>query len=80
MIQPEPTKYPLLEAILAISNQPLKATYSIRDLADIFGVSPRAIQHRVKSGQLTPRNLPGRAKFLNQDVEAFIVASRKKGA
>ncbi len=72
------TKYPLLEEILAIKDLPLQPTYTIRNIAVIFGVTARAIQNRVASGQLTPRDLPGRARFLNQDVEAFLVASRKE--
>jgi hypothetical protein len=72
------TKYPLLEEILAIKNLHLQPTYTIRNLAMIFGVSARAIQNRVASGQLSPRDLPGRAKFLNQDIEDFLIASRKR--
>lgn len=74
------TKYPLLEEILAIKNLPLQPTYTVRDIAAIFGVTPRAIQNRFASGQLVPRDLPGRAKFLNQDLEDFLRASRKKAA
>ena len=76
----ESMKYPLLEAMLAIKNLPLQPTYSTRSLADLFNVSMRAIQNRVSSGQLIPRDLPGRAKFLPQDVEEFLAASRKKAA
>jgi hypothetical protein len=71
--------YRLLEEILKIMGLPLQATYSNMDLARIFKVSVRAIQNRVSSGQLIPRNLPGRAKFLTQDVEDFLMASRKGG-
>ena len=74
------TKYPLLEEILALKDLRLQPTYTIRNIAVIFGVSPRAIQNRVASGQLNSRDLPGRARFLNQDVEAFLVASYKKAA
>ena len=75
-----PRKYPLLEEILSIRNLPLQPTYSVRDFATIFGVTPRAIQNRIVSGQLVPRDLPGRARFLNEDIEAFLEASRKKAA
>lgn len=74
------TKYPFLEEILAIKDLPLQPTYTTGNVAVIFGVSPRAIQNRVVSGQLMSRDLPGRARFLNQDIEAFLVASRKKAA
>lgn len=69
-------KYQLLQEILAIRDLPLQAMYSVRDIATIFGVSVRAIQNRVVSGQLKPRNLPGRAKFLTQDIEEFLRTSR----
>ena len=73
------TTYPLFQEILGIKNLPLQPTYTIRDLADIFRVSVRAIQKRVASGQIAARDLPGRAKFLPQDIEAFLSASKKVG-
>jgi hypothetical protein len=73
------TKYPLLQEILAIKNLSLQATYTVRNLALIFGVSPRAIQQRVADGQITSRDLPGRARFLSEDIEEFLAASKKKG-
>jgi hypothetical protein len=76
----ETPKYPLLEAMLTIKNLPLQPTYSTRSLAQLFDVSMPAIQNRVSSGQLVPRDLPGQAKFLPQDVEEFLTASRKKAA
>jgi transposase len=74
----ENTKYPMLEAILAIQKVPLQPMYSTRDIAKLFSVSTRAIQSWIASGQLTPRNLPGRWRLLTQDVEDFL-AGRKKG-
>jgi hypothetical protein len=71
--------FPMLEAMLRIKGFQLQATYSIRDLAHLFNVSARAIQNRVASGQITARDLPGRAKFLPQDIEAFLSASKKVG-
>ena len=68
--------YPLLEQIIRIQSKPLQPLYSNRDLAEIFRVSVRAIQHRIAAGRLIPRDLPGRAKFLPQDIEDFLVASR----
>ena len=76
MSSAETTRHQLLEEILGIQHVPLQSMYSVRDLAKIFSVSVRAIQNRVSSGQLIPRNLPGRAKFLSQDLEDFLVASR----
>jgi hypothetical protein len=74
------SKFPLLQEILTIKNLPLQPMYSVHSIAEIFGVTPRAIQNRVASGQLVPRDLPGRARFLNQDIEAFLEASLKKAA
>jgi len=71
------SKYPLLLEILGLRNLELQPMYSIRDLAKIFNVSVRAIQNRVASGQLPPRDLPGRARFLPLDLENFIRTSRK---
>lgn len=71
------TKYQLLEEILAIKNLPLQPMYSTRDIAKLFSVSVRAIQNRISAGLLIPRNLPGRAKFLTQDLENFLLASRE---
>lgn len=74
------SKFPLLEEILSIKNLPLLPTYTVHNFAEIFGVTSRAIQYRIASGQLMPRDLPGRAKFLSQDIEDFLQASLKKAA
>ena len=75
----EKSRYRHLEEILRIKGLSLQATYSLKDIASIFAVSIRAIQNRVASGQLIPRNLPGRTKFLAGDIEEFLLASRKGG-
>ena len=69
--------YPLLEQILALRGLALQPTYTNRDVAAIFGVSIRAIQDRIQRGSLIPRDLPGRAKFLPQDLEEFLVRSKR---
>jgi hypothetical protein len=71
------TKHPLLEEILAIKNLPPQPMYTIGHIAEIFGVSARTIHNWISSGQLIPRDLPGRARFLNKDLEAFLQASPK---
>jgi len=71
------TKYPLLHEILDLRDLPLQATFTITDVATVFGVSVRAIQNRVACGQLPARDLPGRAKFLPIDLEEFLAASKK---
>lgn len=79
MNKSDPRKYPLLEAILAIQNLPLQPLYTNRDVAGIFKVCVRAIQNSISSGHLVARDLPGRWKFLPQDLEDFIRSSRKDG-
>lgn len=73
------TKFPTFEELLRVKGLELQATYTIRDLARLFNVSVRAIQSRVASGQIVARDLPGRAKFLPEDLEAFLTGSKKKG-
>lgn len=77
---PKPVKCPLLEMIMAHKNLPLRALYRLRDAADVFGVSVRSIQSRVRRGELIARNLPGRAKFLPIDLEDFLANSAKRVA
>jgi len=72
-------KYPLLEAILAIKNLPLQPMYTTRTIAEIFSVSARSVQNWMASDRLIARNLPGRWKFLTQDVEDFLRASLNGG-
>lgn len=77
-IQSTPSKYPLLEDLLALRQMTIQATYTIREVATLFRVTARAIQSRVASGQLTSRDLPGRAKFLPTDLEAFLQNSLRE--
>lgn len=77
MNSPSP-KYPLLEELLSLQGRQLQACYRIAEVAQIFGVSPRAIQTRVALGQIASRDLPGRARFLPGDVEGFLASSLKK--
>ena len=72
------TKYPLFDGILSMKNVPLQPTYTVRNVAEIFAVTPRAIQNRIASGQLVPRDLPERAKFLSQDLEDFLIPAVKR--
>ncbi len=72
---PKAPRYPLLETMLAHKNVPLKPVWTLGDVAGLFDVTKRAIQQRVARGQLKARDLPGRAKFLSCDLEAFLVGS-----
>ncbi|HWR14146.1 MAG TPA: helix-turn-helix domain-containing protein [Terriglobales bacterium] len=69
------TRFPLLETLLVHKGIAMNGTFTVRQVADLFGVSVRAIQDRVKRGQLTPRNLPGHAKFLPVDLETYLANS-----
>lgn len=71
-------KYPLLQELLNLKGRQLQPTYTVHDLAELFNVSVRTIQNRVAAGHVQSRDLPGRAKFISEDLEAFIVSSVKK--
>jgi hypothetical protein len=73
------SKYPLLEEILELRQMALQPLYTIRDVAKLFGVTARSIQSYVASGQMSARDLPGRAKFLPIDVEEFLRQSKRGG-
>ena len=73
----QPVRYPLLEALLHEKGLSLRGIYSIRDTATIFGVSKRTIQERVRIGKLAVRDLPGRDRFLSEDLEMFLKQSQK---
>jgi transposase len=82
--EPRFGKYPLLEALLGEKALSLRGTYTNRDVADIFGVSVRTIQDWSRNGDFKPRNLPGRARFLSEDLETFLrnslkTATRREG-
>lgn len=76
--KPTLAKYPLLESLLGQKNLSLKGTYTNRDAADIFGVSVRTIQDWVRKGDFVTRNLPGRGRFLSEDLEGFLQNSTRR--
>lgn len=71
-------RYPLLESLLAQKGLSLKGIYTVRDGAAIFGVANRTIQDWVREGKLLARDLPGRGRFLSEDLEDFLQKSVKK--
>ena len=71
-------KYPMLEELLSSRGECLKGLYTVRDVAQLFGVSVRAIQEWVSSGRLEARDLPGRGRFLSQDLEVLLSKKTKK--
>jgi len=80
MISPnaESRPYPLLQPLLEQKSLGLKGIYTIRDAATIFGVSRRTIQEWVRDGKLMARDLPGRARFLSEDLEQFLEKSVRR--
>lgn len=68
-------RYPLLEALLAQKGLRLRGIYTIHDVAGIFGVSVRTIQDWCRDSKLQVRDLPGRGRFLSEDLEAFLRGS-----
>jgi excisionase family DNA binding protein len=71
-------RYPLLEALLEQKGLELKGIYTVRDAARIFGVSVRTIQDWVRDGKLLARDLPGRGRFLSEDLERFLQESARR--
>ena len=62
-------KYPLLQTLLTAKSLPDKGIWSIGDVAQIFGVRNRAIYDWISNGKPAVRGLPGRGRFLWEDVE-----------
>ena len=78
-------RYPLLETLVTQQGLIMKGIWSLRDTAQLFPtrlpgkhVSVRTIQDWIKDGKLVPRDLPGRGRFLSQDLEAFLQGSLRK--
>ena len=72
-----PVRYPYLEALLEQKGLRLLGIYGIRDAANILGVSTRTIQEWVRDRKLLARDLPGRGRFLSDDLELFLQSSLK---
>jgi hypothetical protein len=70
-------KYPLLEAVLSAKGLPDRGIWKIGDVAQIFDVGVRSIHDWVNNKKLTARDLPGRGKFLSQDLEEFLTNSKR---
>ena len=70
--------YPLLQELLALRGLELKPGYTNGDLAEVLGVTIRAIQARIQKGDLIARDLPGRIRFFPSDIEEYLRNSRKK--
>lgn len=71
------TRYPLLDSLLAQKGLAPKGIYTIRDAAQIFGVSAHTLLEWARDGKLVVRDLPGRGRFLSDDLELFLQRSLK---
>lgn len=70
-------KYALLEAVLAAKGLADKGVWTISDVAQIFDVQKRAIYDWVANEKLSARDLPGRGRFLSEDLEEFLTNSKR---
>jgi hypothetical protein len=67
-------KYPLLEALLAELGLTLKGRYTLREAAQILGVSVRTLEDRIRCGKLGARDLSP-YRFLSCDLENYLASS-----
>jgi len=74
---PPGPKYPLLEPLLRLQGLPLKASYTVGEAAQLFGVSRRTINVWVKKGKLPSHVLPGYGRFTPEDLEEFLRTSKR---
>ena len=74
----ESLRFPLLQTILGQKGLRLQGIYTGRDVANIFGVGKRTIQEWIFDGKLPARDLPGRGRFLSEDLEEFLRKSIKR--
>jgi hypothetical protein len=72
-----PDKCPLLRSLLLAKGLEDKGIWTINDVAALFEVGKRAIYDWIADGKLTARDLPGRGKFLSQDIEMLLRNSKK---
>jgi hypothetical protein len=71
------TRFPLLAQLSELRGMPMLPVYQMGDAARLFGAKRRTMNDRAADGQLTVRDLPGRGRFLPQDLEEFIAGSAK---
>jgi excisionase family DNA binding protein len=70
--------FPLLHTVLEQRGMTPKGIYTNRDAAELFEVSVRTIQDWITDEKLPARNLPGRGRFLAQDLEEFLAGSTRQ--
>ena len=75
MPSPTPTPeqgYPRLSEILQYRVLRFQPMYTVTETAAIFGVNRRTVLKMIATGRIQPRDLPGRARFLAADLEAYL--------
>ena len=72
MANDEAKTLPLFERLRIHRGFPMKPILTLRDAAQLFSVSKRTLQDWIQKGKLVPRDLPGRGRFLPEDLERFL--------
>ena len=54
-----------------------KGIWTIADVASLFGIRNRAVYDWINNQKLAARDLPGRGRFLSQDLEEFLRNSKR---
>ncbi|MGA2808786.1 MAG: helix-turn-helix domain-containing protein [Terracidiphilus sp.] len=65
-------RYPRLLELLQYRELSFKPMFTVTETAVIFGVHRRTVLKMIAAGRIVPRDLPGRARFLAADLEAYL--------
>ena len=67
----------LLKALLSAKGLPDLGAWTVGDVARLFGVGNRTIYEWIANQKLAARDLPGRGRFLSEDLEEFLKNSKR---
>jgi hypothetical protein len=70
-------RYPRLREYLTSMSTPMKAAFTVQDVADMFDVSTRTIQTSISTGKLKQRDVPGKARIFPADLEEMLARHRE---
>jgi excisionase family DNA binding protein len=59
-----------------MKTEPLLKFYTVNQVADALGVSPRTVRRRIKSGDLVAHHFGTAVRIAESDLEAFIAVHR----
>jgi excisionase family DNA binding protein len=65
-------RYPRLLELLQYRELSFQPMFTVTETATIFGVHRRTVLKMIAAGRIVPRDLPGRARFLAADLEAYL--------